>query len=139
MILPLRLRFQALAFIGSFLAFCLELAAAKLLLPRFGGSAYVWTGAMMFFQALLLLAYLYGRRASFHPRAHAALLVVPFFFLPLALPAALPDASPFFELLWALVRSVGAPFFVLSTTVVLAQSWLMRTSCAERKDGYFLY
>jgi hypothetical protein len=137
--LPQRLRFQALAFLGSFLAFCLELAAAKLLLPRFGGSAYVWTGAMMFFQALLLLAYLYGRRASFHPRAHAALLTVPFFFLPLTLPLALPGSSPFGALLWALIRSVGAPFFVLSTTVVLAQSWYMRKFGAERQDGYFLY
>ncbi|MCM2303703.1 MAG: fused MFS/spermidine synthase [Elusimicrobia bacterium] len=137
--MPQRLRFQALAFIGSFLAFCLELAAAKLLLPRFGGSAYVWTGAMMFFQGLLLISYLYGRRASRHPRAHAAVLAIPFFFLPLALPAALPTASPFGELLWALLRSVGAPFFVLSTTVVTAQSWLMRSDLPERDDGYFLY
>ena len=137
--MPQRLRFQALAFIGSFLAFCLELAAAKLLLPRFGGSAYVWTGAMIFFQALLLASYLYGRRARLHPRAHAIALVVPFFFLPLALPAAFPSTAPFLELLWALLRSVGAPFFVLSTTVVIAQSWLMKSSCAERMDGYFLY
>lgn len=137
--MPQRLRFQALAFLGSFLAFCLELAAAKLLLPRFGGSAYVWTGAMMFFQALLLAAYLYGRRARLHPRAHAVALALPFFFLPLALPAALPGSAPFAELFWALLRSVGAPFFVLSTTVVIAQSWLMRTSCAERADGYFLF
>lgn len=137
--MPQRLRFQALAFLGSFLAFCLELAAAKLLLPRFGGSAYVWTGAMMFFQALLLAAYLYGRRARLHPSAHAVALVLPFFFLPLALPAALPGSAPFAELFWALLRSVGAPFFVLSTTVVVAQSWLMRSSCPERTDGYFLF
>jgi len=137
--LPQRLRFQALAFLGSFLAFCLELAAAKLLLPRFGGSAYVWTGAMMFFQALLLLSYLYGRRARLHPRAHAVALVLPFFFLPLTLPAPLAASGPFSELLWSLVFSVGAPFFVLSTTVVVAQSWLMRSSCEERADGYFLY
>ena len=134
-----RLRFQALAFIGSFLAFCLELAAAKLLLPRFGGSAYVWTGAMIFFQALLLASYLYGRRARLHPRAHAFALVIPFFFLPLTLPAAFPSTAPFAELLWALLRSVGAPFFVLSTTVVITQSWLMRSALPERKDGYFLY
>src|SRR3990167_1300991 len=116
--MPQKLRFQALAFLGSFLAFCLELAAAKLLLPRFGGSAYVWTGAMMFFQGLLLISYLYGRRARLHPRAHAAVLLVPFFFLPLVLPPSLPSSAPFGELLWALIRSVGAPFFVLSTTVV---------------------
>jgi spermidine synthase len=137
--LPKRLRFQALAFTGSFLAFCLELAAAKLLLPRFGGSAYVWTGAMMFFQALLLLSYLYGRRARFHPRAHAAVLLLPFFFLPLILPASLPASGPFGELFWALLLSVGAPFFVLSTTVVVTQTWLMRSSLPERKDGYFLF
>lgn len=137
--MPQRLRFQALAFLGSFLAFCLELAAAKLLLPRFGGSAYVWTGAMMFFQALLLASYLYGRRARLHPRAHAVALVLPFFFLPLGLPAPLAASGPFVELLWSLLLSVGAPFFVLSTTVVVAQSWLMKTSCTERTDGYFLY
>ncbi|MEQ1918784.1 MAG: hypothetical protein ABL955_06250, partial [Elusimicrobiota bacterium] len=137
--MPQRLRFQALAFLGSFLAFCLELAAAKLLLPRFGGSAYVWTGAMIFFQALLLASYLYGRRARLHPRAHAIVLAIPFLFLPLVLPAAFPSTAPFGELLWALLRSVGAPFFVLSTTVVVSHSWLMRSTLPERKDGYFLY
>lgn len=137
--MPQRLRFQALAFLGSFLAFCLELAAAKLLLPRLGGSAYVWTGAMMFFQGLLLAAYLYGRRARLHPRVHAAALVLPFFFLPLALPAAAPGAAPFGDLLWSLLRSVGVPFFILSTTIVIAQSWLMRSEAAGRDDGYSLY
>lgn len=137
--LPQRLRFQALAFIGSFLAFCLELAAAKLMLPRFGGSAYVWTGAMMFFQGLLLLAYLYGRWARLHPRVHVATLIIPFFFLPLSLPTSLSACGPFGELLWTLLYSVGAPFFVLSTTVVVTQSWLMRSSLPERNDGYFLY
>ncbi len=137
--MPQRLRFQALAFLGSFLAFCLELAVAKLLLPRFGGSAYVWTGAMMFFQGLLLVSYLYGRRARLYPRAHIALLALPFFFLPLTLPPPLPSSGPLVELLWSLLRSAGAPFFVLSTTVVVAQSWLMRSSLPERKDGYFLY
>ncbi|MFI5344836.1 MAG: fused MFS/spermidine synthase [Elusimicrobiota bacterium] len=137
--MPQRLRFQALAFVASFLAFCLELAAAKLLLPRFGGAAYVWTGAMIFFQSLILLGYLYGRWAPFHPRAHAAMLAVPFFFLPLALPSTLPTSGPFGALFWALLRSVGAPFFALSTTVVVAQSWLMRSALPERRDGYFLY
>lgn len=131
------IRFQAIAFLGSFLAFCLELAAAKLLLPRFGGSAYVWTGAMMFFQGMLLLSYLYGRKARLYPRAHLAVLAIPFFFLPLALPAEIPGSGPLVELLWALLRSVGVPFFVLSTTIVVAQSWYERN--AERASGYFLF
>lgn len=134
-----RLRFQALAFLGAFLAFCLELSAAKLLLPHFGGSAYVWTGSMMFFQAGLLLAYLYARWARWRPRTHAVALALPFFFLPLALPASPHAANPFAGLMWALLLSVGAPFFILSTTIVVAQSWLMRSKAEERNDGYFLY
>jgi len=137
--LPQRFRFQALVFTASFLAFCLELAAAKLLLPRFGGSAYVWTGSMVFFQAVLLAAYLYARRASSFPRFYAAALALPLFFLPLALPSSSPLANPYAELFRALLLCVGAPFFVLSTTVVVAQSWLMRSALPERKDGYFLY
>ncbi len=134
-----RSRFQALAFLGSFLAFCLELASAKLLLPRFGGSAYVWTGAMMFFQAGLLLAYLYGRWARLHPRAHSAALMLPFFFLPLTLPESVPSAGPLYGLMSALLLSVGAPFFFLSTTIVVAQSWYERTAREQRAGGYFLY
>ncbi|MDE2143524.1 MAG: hypothetical protein KGJ84_14045, partial [Elusimicrobia bacterium] len=137
--MPRRLRFQALVFVASFLAFCLELASAKLLLPLFGGSAYVWTGAMMFFQCLLLIAYLYARRAPAHPRVHAAVLLAPFFFLPLTAPAAWPAAGPYGGLFWSLLASVGAPFFALSTTVLVAQSWLMRSSLPERRDGYFLF
>ena len=134
-----RLRFQALAFFGAFLAFCLELSAAKLLLPRFGGSAFVWTGSMLFFQAGLLLAYLYARWAHARPRAHAVALALPFFFLPLTLPASPADAAPFAGLMWNLLLSVGAPFFILSTTVVVAQSWLMRSKTENREDGYFMY
>lgn len=124
--MPPRIRFQSLAFTGSFLAFCLELASAKLLLPRFGGSAYVWTGSMMFFQALLLVAYVYARWARRHQVEHAGAVLLPFLFLPLALPPALGH-GPFVELAWALLRSVGVPFFVLSTTVVVAD------------DGYSLF
>lgn len=49
-----RLPFSAVVFLGAFLTFCLELTVAKMLLPRFGGSAYVWTTCVMFFQGLLL-------------------------------------------------------------------------------------
>lgn len=109
------------------------------MLPRFGGSAYVWTGSMVFFQAILLLAYLYGRRAPSVPRLHLAALIVPFFFLPLALPSAALRADPYADLFGSLLFSVGIPFFVLSTTVVVAQSWLMRSALPERKDAYWLY
>ncbi|UPT73668.1 MAG: fused MFS/spermidine synthase [Elusimicrobiota bacterium] len=129
--MPSRHRFTALAFLGSFLAFCLELSAAKLLLPRLGGTAFVWTGATTFFQAALLLSYLYARRARSLPRAHLILAVLPLFFFPLALPAR--SEGPLLELLRDLALTAGPAFFLLSTTVLVAQTWL------GDEDGYHLY
>lgn len=140
-----RWTYQAVVFLGAFLTFCLELAVAKMLLPRFGGSAYVWTTCVMFFQALLLAGYggchagLRRWGAERCARGHRILLFVPFFFSPLRLPAALPGAGPTTDLLWALTRSVGAPFLVLSTTVLVVSGWLMRSALPERGDSYFLF
>lgn len=49
--------FHLTAWLGSFLLFHLELLVAKLLLPSFGGSAYVWTTCVMTYQGLLLAGY----------------------------------------------------------------------------------
>lgn len=126
-----RRRFAALAFLGSFLGFGLELSAAKLLLPRLGGSAFVWTGAATVFQALLLLAYLYARRARANPALHLAIAGVPLLFFPFALPA--PASGPVAELLRSLLLTAGPAFFLVSTTVVVAQTWL------GEDDAYHLY
>lgn len=140
-----RWTYQAVVFLGAFLTFCLELAVAKMLLPRFGGSAYVWATCVMFFQGLLLAGYggchaaLRRWGAERYARAHLILLFVPFLFFPLRLPAAVPGAAPTADLLWALTRSVGAPFLVLSTTVLVVSGWLMRSSSPERDDSYVLF
>lgn len=139
-----RLACRAAVFLASFLTFCLELAAAKLLLPRFGGSAYVWTTCVMFFQALLLLGYLGAHaagRLSAGARAalHAGLLAAGFFFFPLRLPAALAGAAPAADLLQALALCVAAPFLALSLTVPLLSGRLMRSGEPEKDDAYFLF
>jgi hypothetical protein len=136
------LPFQAVVFLGSFLTFTLELMAAKLLLPRFGGSAYVWTTCVIFFQALLLAGYGWGHwalgrwGARRYARAHLALLLAPFFFFPLSLPAP-TNAAPMLALLGSLLRAAGVPFFILSTTILVIQGW--HSSLGEDGDGYFLF
>ncbi len=140
-----RLPYLAVVFLASFLTFSLELGAAKALLPRFGGSAYVWTSCIIFFQGLLLLGYAgchvalrrFGVRR--YSRAHLVLLAAPFFFFPLRLPAPLPAADPLTGLLSALARSVGVPFLILSTTVPVVSGWLMRSPLPEREDPSFLF
>ncbi|MFI5361276.1 MAG: fused MFS/spermidine synthase [Elusimicrobiota bacterium] len=143
--MPEDLPFQAVVFLGSFLTFSLELSVAKLLLPRFGGSAYVWTTCVMFFQAVLLAGYVWGHAAlgrwgaRRYSRLHLLVLAAPFFFFPLRLPAPLAGAGPQVDLLWALARAVGAPFLVLSTTIIVVQGWLTATGRESGRDGYFLF
>lgn len=140
-----RWSYQAAAFVGAFLTFCLELAAAKMLLPRFGGSAYVWTTSVMFFSGLLLAGYAAAHAALERwgarrfSRVHPAVLLLPFAFFPLRMPAALTGAAPLTDLLWALTACVGVPFLVLSTTVIVASAFLMRSGLEDRGDPYFLF
>ncbi len=119
-------------FLSAFLLFQVQPVVAKFLLPYFGGSSAVWATCMLFFQAVLLLGYLYAdltaRRIA--PRrqllTHGAVSAATLFFLPLSFQAAAgyarPD-SPVSGILLLLTITVGAPYFLLSTTSPLVQSW----------------
>ncbi len=52
--------FTVTAMLGASLLFAVEPLVAKLLLPDYGGSATVWSTSSLFFQIVLLLAYLYA-------------------------------------------------------------------------------
>ncbi len=117
--------------LSASLLFVVEPAAAKALLPRFGGAAGVWIVCILFFQATLLAGYLYayaltrflGARAQ--AVAHIAILAASVFLLPWGPPgsAAAPGDQPLAAVLSALAASIGAPFFVLSATSPLLQVW----------------
>jgi hypothetical protein len=69
--------------LGAALAFVLQPMMAKLLLPRLGGTAATWLGAVLFFQIALLLGYAWGvwlarRTPRFQAIALAALALVAF-------------------------------------------------------------
>ena len=130
-------------FLSSALLFLLQPIAAKAILPWFGGSAGVWTACMLFFQAVLLLGYLYAygitRYLSSRSQTvvHLALLVLSLAILPVNL----ADRgnftrvdSPVPRILAALGVSIGLPYFVLSTTGPLLQTW-----CSRRAPASFPY
>ncbi len=116
---------------SSALLFLVQPMIAKAILPRFGGSAGVWVACMLFFQVALLIGYLYaywitrlGRRAQ--TAIHLALLALSLAALPLRprfewTPSG--GGNPAFAILWLLAVSVGLPYFLLSTTSPLLQSW----------------
>jgi hypothetical protein len=122
--------------LGAFLLFLLEPLFAKMILPRFGGSAAVWSTCLVFFQSALLLGYYYAdvltRRlpASRQASTHIALLVLSLTLLPIAPHTVLTSPSsnyPAFHILVLLTASIGLPFVLLSATSPLVQSWKSRT------------
>ena len=115
---------------SSALLFMVQPIMAKSLLPRFGGSAGVWLACMLFFQVTLLLGYLYSfcliRYLSVKGQAlvHFGLLTLSVGALPLKPHWEATGVSPTTAILFLLASSVGLPYFGLSATSPLLQSWL---------------
>jgi SAM-dependent methyltransferase len=131
--------------VSAALLFCLQPLVGKMLLAPLGGAPAVWNTCMVFFQALLLGGYVYAHLVvSLELRkqavVHLALVAVPWLTLPIAIHGT-PGAgeTSTFAVLGVLARSVGLPFFVLSTTAPLLQRWFAQLGTASGKDPYFLY
>ena len=140
--------FTLTIFVSATLLFALQPLFARMLLPLLGGAPAVWNTTQVFYQVTLLLGYLYAHltHSRFAPRVqiglHAVLLLLPLLVLPLAIPVGWqpPGASnPIPWLLLLLAVAVGLPFFVVSSSSPLLQSWFARTSHPAAHDPYFLY
>lgn len=129
------LLFALTTFLSAFLLFQVQPMIAKMILPWFGGSSAVWSTCMLFFQAALLAGYSYAhfiqrlppRRQVF---LHAALLAVSLATLPILPNPAWKTGTvtqPSLQILGLLTLTVGLPYFLLSTTSPLIQSWYGRT------------
>ncbi len=118
---------------------------ARQLLPMLGGTPAVWSTAMLFFQASLLVGYLLAHAAhrarKFGRIGVVALLGFAAWSLPIGLPGWAPptDRSPVFWALGAMALGVGLPFVALSMTNPLIQAWLSRTRHGRAADPYPLY
>ena len=87
--------YAATIFLSAFLLFQVQPMIAKFILPWFGGSAAVWSAALLFFQLVLLAGYFYAYalirylkpKQQFY--AHAALLAASLGILPMRTPLTL--------------------------------------------------
>lgn len=123
-------------FLSAFLLFQVQPMIARMILPWFGGSAAVWTTCMLFFQMVLLLGYLYVYWSvrkldpKRHAQVHIALLLLSLVLLPIT-PGVQwkPQGgeNPSIQILLLLAACVGVPYFLLSTTSPLLQSWYSKT------------
>ncbi len=153
------LLFAATLFVSASLLFMVQPMVGKMVLPLLGGSPAVWNACMVFFQALLLLGYLYAHKLSDieSPRKqwmiHLLVLTLPLTVFGLAAvfsarhtPIAIMEAlapnderSPIISVLLILTVAIGIPFFVISTTATLLQKWFVFTGHPSARDPYFLY
>src|SRR5205814_8878685 len=126
--------YAATLFVSALLMFWVQPLIAKLMLPLPGGAPAVWNSAMMFFQLVLLAGYGYAHlltRAvppSRQAWIHGALLVAAVTALPFVVGEQVPptDAASPMVALWLVGRLfviVGLPFFALSASAPLLQSW----------------
>ncbi len=131
------LAFAITVFISAFLLFQVQPLLSKFILPWFGGTPAVWTSAMLFFQIVLFLGYLYAHLTSVYltPRSrlylHLGVLAVALG--SVAINRLIPPASlrptgaenewPLLQVLMLLGATVGLPYFALSSTGPLLQKW----------------
>ena len=151
--------FAITLFLSAALLFMVQPMVGKMILPLLGGGAGVWNTCMVFFQAMLLLGYLYAHRLSSVPsigkqvRIHIGVLLI----TSLGMAAAMaltsenspipimkslaPEGSafPFLNILALLCVAIGVPFFAVSTSAPLLQRWFSATGHSSAKDPYFLY
>jgi spermidine synthase len=122
-------------FVSAFLLFQVQPMIAKMILPWFGGAASVWITCMLFFQLVLLFGYIYAHwLINFMRPGGQTFLHVLFICLSLLLLPVTPNqglkvmsnVDPILHLLLILAASVGLPYFLLSTTSPLLQSWYAR-------------
>ena len=140
--------FAATLFLSAFLLFSLQPFFTKMVLPKLGGSPAVWSVAMVFFQAILLLGYGYAHllasKLSLRQGAvtHLAVMAVAFVALPVAIPAGWavpPESGQSLWLIGLFTVVVGLPFFAVSANGPLLQAWFSRSRHPHANDPYFLY
>ena len=128
--------YAATIFLSAFLLFQVQPLIAKFILPWFGGSAAVWSAALLFFQLVLLAGYFYAHclirylkpkqqfvgalRAAGRQLGDAA------HHSRFALEAARRRRSDA-RILLLLGATVGLPYLLLSATSPLLQAWYVRT------------
>ncbi|MBC8166492.1 MAG: hypothetical protein H7Y20_11550, partial [Bryobacteraceae bacterium] len=135
-----RMLYACVVFWSALLLLLVQPVLTKAILPWFGGSAGVWTTSMLFFQTVLLLGYLYAHllhrtlALRWQILLHCALLVMAVLMLPLhPSVASKPSggADPVPRILGLLFSSAGLPYFLLSATSPLLQSWFASTNRTE--------
>ncbi|HZI87153.1 MAG TPA: fused MFS/spermidine synthase [Pyrinomonadaceae bacterium] len=144
------LLFSVTLFTSAGLLFWIQPLIAKTLLPLWGGTPAVWNTCLLFFQSMLLIGYVYALASSrwlslwAQAAVHVLLLLLIATYLllsPVRAPvlSGLHHGNPTLGVLETLLLSIGLPFFIISASNPLLQSWFSRLRHSRAIDPYFLF
>jgi len=142
------LLYAATLFVSALLLFSIQPMFAKMVLPKLGGAPAVWSVAMVFFQTVLLAGYAYAHLLNrlLVPRwaavFHLALLGITAAMLPIAIAPGWgtpPSEGTALWLFGLFAVSIGLPFFTLSASAPLLQSWFAGSGHKQAGNPYVLY
>jgi SAM-dependent methyltransferase len=137
--------------LSAFLLFAVEPLIGRLTLPAFGGAPGVWATILAFFQAILLLGYLYGhlsvtrlglRRGALVHLVLAAAAGAALAFAPVHVGDLRNEAlAPVVNLIAILAVTIGPAAFVLTATTPLLSAWYVALAGRDGRaaDPYWLY
>jgi hypothetical protein len=135
-------------FVSALLLFSIQPMFAKMVLPKLGGAPAVWSVAMVFFQTALLGGYAYAHVLNrlLLPRhaamLHLLLIGITAMVLPIAIATgwgAPPLDGTALWLFGLFAASIGLPFFALSASAPLLQSWFAASGHGQASNPYVLY
>lgn len=140
------LTFAITIFVGATLFFSIEPIIARMIVPLLGGAPSVWIVCSLMFQTLLLAGYGYAHYVGTKLPVKVqigmqfVLIAAVFAVMPIAVDESfvqrMTAIHPTLGLCAVLVRVIGLPFFVLSTSSPLLQRWFAELG---EKDPYHLY
>ena len=142
------LLYAATLFVSALLLFSIQPMFAKMVLPKLGGAPAVWSVAMVFFQTVLLAGYGYAYVLNrlLSPRwaamFHLLLLGITAMMLPIAIAPGWgvpPQDGTALWLFGLFAVSIGLPFFTLSASAPLLQSWFASSGHKQAGNPYVLY
>ena len=142
------LLYAATLFVSALLLFSVQPVFAKMVLPKLGGAPAVWSVAMVFFQTTLLAGYAYAHvlnrtlRSRRVAMLHLLLVGVTAMTLPIAVAPGWLAPPPDGTALWLFglfAISIGLPFFTLSASAPLLQSWFAASGHRQAGNPYVLY
>jgi hypothetical protein len=148
--------FGLTSFLAAALLFSVQPMIGKMVLPVLGGTPAVWNTCLVYFQAILLLGYLFAHGASRKEstaRRRINGVYLSMLAILLALGAMLqpiviqPEGGsqtamaeyPALALLGIMGRSATLPLVMVSATAPLLQCWFALTPHPRARDPFFLY